>query len=189
MKKLLINSFLLLFVVAFAACGGGETAEQTQQEEAEQEQATQDDGVRTIDLIGTDDLKFAVEGEQEGVVTNGTTGEFAIVEAIEAAPGEEIRINLRTVSSMPPTAMSHNFVLVEMGTDTDAFARESLSARDSDYISPDYEDNIIASTAMLGDGESDTVTFTVPEEPGEYDFICTFPGHYAGGMVGKLIVE
>jgi len=76
-----------------------------------------------------------------------------------------------------------------MGTDVDAFARESLSARDNDYISPNFEDNIIASTAMLGNGESDTVTFTVPEEPGEYTFICTFPGHYAGGMVGKLIVQ
>jgi azurin len=186
MKKVLIHSFLLLFVVAFAACGGGESTEQAPAEE----QAAVDDGVRTINIIGTDDLKFAVEeGGEEGIVTNGTTGEFAILEAIEAAPGEEIRINLRTISAMPPTAMSHNFVLVEMGTDVDAFARESLSARDNDYISPNFEDNIIASTAMLGNGESDTVTFTVPEEPGEYDFICTFPGHYAGGMVGKLIVQ
>jgi len=185
MKKVLIHSFLLLFVVAFAACGGGESTEQAPAEE----QAAVDDGVRTINLIGTDDLKFAVEGEQEGVVTEGTTGEFMIVEAIEAAPGEEIRVNLRTVSTMPPTAMSHNFVLVEMGTDVDAFARESLAARDNDYISVDFVDNIIASTAMLGNGESDSVTFTVPDEPGEYDFICTFPGHYAGGMVGKLIVQ
>ncbi|WP_069131071.1 plastocyanin/azurin family copper-binding protein [Rhodohalobacter halophilus] len=186
MKKVLINSFLLLFVVAFAACGGGESAEQAQ---PEQEAAAQDDGIRTINVIGTDDLKFAVEGEQDGLVTGGTTGQYVILEAIEAEPGEEIRINLRTVSNMPPTAMSHNFVLVEMGTDVDAFARESLNARDNDYLSPNFEDQIIAATAMLGNGESDTITFTVPDEPGEYDFICTFPGHFAGGMVGKLIVQ
>lgn len=190
MKKVLIHSFLLLFVVAFAACGGGESTEQAPAEEqAAGEQAAEDDGVRTINVIGTDDLKFAVEGEQEGLVTGGTTGQYVILEAIEAAPGEEIRINLRTESTMPPTAMSHNFVLVEMGTDVDEFARESLGARDNDYISPNFEDNIIVSTSMLGNGESDTVTFTVPDEPGEYDFICTFPGHFAGGMVGKLIVE
>lgn len=185
MKKVLINSFLLLFVVAFAACGGGETAEQAPAEE----EAVVDDGVRTINIIGTDDLKFAVEEEAEGLVTEGRTGQFLILEAIEAEPGEELRINLRTISNMPPTAMSHNLALVDLGTDVDAFARESLAARDNDYISPNFEDNVIVATAMLGDGESDTITFTVPEEPGEYDYICTFPGHFAGGMVGKLIVQ
>lgn len=190
MKKVLINSFLLLFVVAFAACGGGETSEQpSEQAEAEQETAAQDDDIRTINIIGTDDMKFVVEAEAEGLVTGDASGDYILLEAIEAEPGEEIRINLRTVSNLPPSAMSHNFALVELETDVDEFARASLNAADNDYISPDFEDDVIVATSMLGNDESDSVTFTVPDETGEYDYLCTFPGHFAGGMVGKLIVQ
>ncbi len=42
---------------------------------------------------------------------------------------------------------------------------------------------------MLGDGEVDSVTFTVPEKKGEYQYVCTFRAHFQAGMKGKLIVE
>ena len=40
---------------------------------------------------------------------------------------------------------------------------------------------------MIGGGQSDTIEFDAPE-PGTYDFICSFPGHYSV-MKGKFIVE
>ena len=191
MKNLTISSILLAMVFMFAACGGGDTAEQTQDDSQQdmQEEAVADDGVRTIEVVGIDDLKYVVSEGGEGLVTGGESGQFVLLEAIEASPGEEIRITLRTVSNLPPTAMSHNMVILEMQADTDAFARASIQASDSNYIPSEYVDLIIASTDMLGDGESDTITFTVPEETGEYDYICSFPGHYNGGMVGQLIVS
>jgi azurin len=64
-----------------------------------------------------------------------------------------------------------------------------MGARDNEYIAPDYEDQLIAYTEMIGGGETSTVEFTVPETAGDYDFICTFPGHYQGGMVGILRVK
>ena len=39
----------------------------------------------------------------------------------------------------------------------------------------------------LGGGEETEITFTAPE-PGEYPFLCTFPGHF-GIMNGKFIVK
>lgn len=183
MKNVIISSILVSMVFLFAACGGGDTSEQAQQETAA------DDGVRTIEVVGTDDMKFAVAEPQDGLQTGGAAGQFVLLEAIEASPGEEIRITLRTVSNLPPTAMSHNMVFLTLDADSDAFARASLQARDNDYIAPDYEDWVIAATAMLGDGESDTITFTAPDEAGDYDFICSFPGHYSGGMTGTLLVQ
>lgn len=185
MKKYIFSSILIALVIGLAACGGEESSEQPA---AEQEEAV-DDGVRTIEIIGTDDMKFVVAEEADGLVTGDAAGQNLLLEAIEAAPGEELRVTLTTVSNLPPTAMSHNFALLAMGTDADAFARASITARDNDYIAPDFADQVLVHTAMLGNGESDTITFTAPEEPGEYTFICTFPGHYAGGMVGTLIVE
>jgi Azurin len=85
--------------------------------------------------------------------------------------------------------MAHNFALLAAEADVDAFVRASITAPDNGYIAPDMQDWVIANTAMLGGGESDEITFTAPTEPGEYVFICSFPGHYTGGMVGVLIVE
>ena len=182
MKKVLFSSIIFALLFGLAACGGGE---ETAQPAAE----VVDDGVRTIEIVGTDDMKFVVSAPAEGLVTGTQTGQYYLLEAIEAAPGEELRIVLTTISNLPATAMSHNLAVVELGTDVDAFARASITARDNEYIAPAFEDQVIVTTRMLGNGETDTITFTVPETPGEYDYVCTFPGHFAGGMVGKLIVQ
>ena len=81
--------------------------------------------------------------------------------------------------------MSHNFVLLKSGTDVAKFAAKALAANANEYI-PEGDD-MIAYTALIGGGESTSVTFDAPE-PGNYDYICTFPGHYAL-MRGILTVE
>ncbi|TVR17178.1 MAG: hypothetical protein EA391_05645 [Balneolaceae bacterium] len=186
MKHLFISSIIFALMFALIACGGGETAEQVEEEVI-------DDGVRTINIIGTDDMKFVVEPSavenDDRLITGGQAGQYILLEGIEAEPGEELRIRLTTISNLPATAMAHNLAIVELGTDVDAFARASITARDNEYIAPDFEDQVIVTTRMLGNGETDTITFTVPEEPGEYDYVCTFPGHFAGGMVGVLVVQ
>ena len=48
---------------------------------------------------------------------------------------------------------------------------------------------MLAATRLIGNGETAEVTFTVPKKPGVYTFICTFPGHFAGGMKGTLTVK
>lgn len=188
MNKPLLNIILVSLFFAFVACGGGgDAAEETSGQESTSMESADD--IRTINIIGVDDMKFVVESEAEGLVTGEAAGDYILLEAIEVAPGEEIQITLTTVSNLPPTAMSHNFALLEMGTDLEAFWQSALTASDNEYISPDFEDQVIVATDMLGDGETDTVTFTAPEETGEYDYLCTFPGHYTGGMYGQLIVQ
>lgn len=181
MKHLLFSTIFIALIFGLAACGGEETPEQTDE--------VADDGVRTIEMFGVDDMKFVVREAADGLITGGQAGQYILLEGIEAEPGEEIRIRLTTISNLPPTAMSHNFALLALETDPDAFHRASLTARDNAYIAPDFEDRVIAHTAMLGNGETDTITFAVPDEPGEYDYICSFPGHFSAGMVGKLIVQ
>jgi azurin len=43
-------------------------------------------------------------------------------------------------------------------------------------------DQVLAATAMAGGGETTEVTFEAPTTPGEYVFVCSFRGYYAGGM-------
>ena len=111
------------------------------------------------------------------------------VKVIQAAPGEALKVTLTTVSSMAKAEMSHNFVLLAKGTNADSFAMEGAMARDNGYIPKSKAASILAQTKLAGGGETVEVIFNAPKEPGEYMYICTFPGHYIGGMKGKLIVK
>ncbi len=51
----------------------------------------------------------------------------------------------------------------------------------------DDEHNVLW-RARVPAGETETFTFTAPESPGEYPIVCTEPGHYEAGMVGRLTV-
>lgn len=126
--------------------------------------------IRTIYVKGTDNMQFDV-----------TT--------IEAKPGEQLRITLETVSSMPASAMKHNLAIIDLEVDLEEFVLASMSDSDNEYIAPAYEDEIIAYTEMIGGGKTSTIDFTVPETTGDYDYVCTFPGHYFGGMAGILKVR
>ncbi|MEX1212860.1 MAG: plastocyanin/azurin family copper-binding protein [Balneolaceae bacterium] len=128
------------------------------------------DEIRTITITGLDTMKYDVE-------------------EMVASPGETIRIEFKVVSNIPPAAMKHNIAILDQGTDLDAFVMASISATENEYIAPDMEEQVIANTEMIGGGETSTIEFTVPETPGEYTFVCTFPGHYQAGMVGILRVD
>lgn len=125
---------------------------------------------KTVTVKGTDNLKFTVT-------------------EITAKPGQEITVKLTTVSDFPKQAMAHNFVLLKAGADATAVANASAGAAKNEYIAPGMTDKMIAYSGMAGGGETVSVTFEAPEKPGKYQYICTFPGHYAGGMKGTLVVK
>jgi azurin len=125
---------------------------------------------RTVEITGTDNMKF-----------DKTT--------IEARPGETLRVVLKSIGKAPKTIMGHNFVLLKLGTDVDAFNQAAFNARDTEFIPPAQKTKVIANTALVGPDETVEVTFTVPAKAGSYDYICSFPGHFAMGMRGKLTVK
>ena len=110
---------------------------------------------------------------------------------ISGAVGQKITLTLTNDGSLPKAAMAHNLVVLKPGTDVAAFiAAASASARAADgYLPNDAQaSSIIVHTKLLGPGEEDTVTFT-PAAAGVYEYVCTFPGHTAAGMRGKIIVQ
>ncbi len=125
---------------------------------------------KVINIEGHDQLRFSVE-------------------TIKAHPGQKLTIHMKTVTKMDKSQMAHNWVLLKQGTDALDFVTKGLQHPDNEYIDPALSDKIIAKTDMLGGGEEDSVTFTVPEKKGEYQYVCTFRAHYQAGMKGKLIVE
>jgi azurin len=125
---------------------------------------------KVIEMEGTNTLKFSKT-------------------EITASPGQKITVKLTTVSKLPAQAMAHNFVLLKQSADATTVAQTSAKYADNKYIAPEMEDQIIAYTGMAGGGETVEVTFTAPDEPGIYTYVCTFPGHFLAGMKGTLTVE
>jgi azurin len=126
-------------------------------------------GGRTIELVGTEDMKFSVT-------------------SITAKPGEQVHVRLTAKGAMPKIAMAHNFVLLKKGVDPVAFATAAMNARATDFVPPEKKADIIANTTLAAAGETVEVTFKAPAA-GTYTFICSFPGHFQAGMKGTLTVK
>jgi len=137
--------------------------------------------------VGT--VSVASAAEPRLVKLKGTDAMQYDVKLIEAKPGETLKVTLTVVSSMAKAEMAHNFVLLAKGTSADAFAMDAAMARDNGYMPKAKMISVLAFTKFAGGGETVEVVFNVPKEPGEYMFICTFPGHYIAGMKGKLVVK
>lgn len=121
-------------------------------------------------------------------ITGNDTMKFSVTE-IRAKPGEALTVQLSNIGTMPKFSMGHNWVLLAKSANVDTFVGEAAQAATTDYVPQNRKAEIIASTKLLGPKEKDSVTFNAPKEPGQYVFLCSFPGHYQVGMKGVLIVE
>ncbi len=129
-----------------------------------------------------------VEAPREVAIEVGDSMQFSATR-IEAAAGEVLRLKLSNLGSASKEAMGHNWVLLRAGVDVTAFANAALGAKAHDYVPPARVGDVLAHTRLLGGGGRDAVVFTVPSEPGDYVYLCTFPAHLQLGMKGVLVVR
>ena len=107
---------------------------------------------------------------------------------IDAKVGQPVTITLTNSGSLPKAAMAHDLVILRPGTDPAAYVKAASTHAAEDYLPPEMADRVFRATKLLGPGESDTITFT-PKAAGTYDYVCTFPAHYAAGMHGTITVQ
>ncbi len=154
--------------IALTGCGQKGPASNAQPESTASAAAAQGSG-RTIEITANDQMKFNVT-------------------AITAKPGEELRVVLNNIGTVPKEAMGHNWVLLKAGTDPLAFGAAAAGAREHNYIPQNLQDQVLAKIDLLGPKQKGEVSFKAPEQPGDYPFVCTFPGH-AALMKGVLTVK
>lgn len=159
-KSLILITLLAGSLAFLVGCGNGET---------ESEQAYTDDGRRIIEIQGNDQMRFNLA-------------------EIRAQAGEELRLVFTNVGRMPKESMGHNWVLFAQMNDSELNEIAMAAARRSPEYLPEDRSAVLAHTDILGPGESETLDFTAPTDPGTYTFACTFPGHFAV-MKGDFIVE
>ena len=127
-------------------------------------------GPRTLEITAGDNMKF-----------NVTT--------LEAKAGEQLTVVLTNVGTQPKEVMGHNWILLKIGTDLEAFDKAAALAKESDYFPTSMAGQVLAHIPLLGPRKSGEITFTAPTTPGEYPFLCSFPAHFQVGMKGVLIVK
>lgn len=105
-------------------------------------------------------------------------------ETLEVAAGAKVRLTFNN-----PDDMQHNLVIGKVGS-VDKIAELSLqlgiAGSNRGYI-PD-SDLILYHSSLLQPHSSESIYFVAPEQPGEYEIVCTYPGH-AMVMRAKLIVK
>lgn len=156
MFRLGLIGFLL--VVLFAACGPSDDPDLAAAQAAVFEEAV--------------DVELVVAAEKNAMA-------FA-VERIEAPAGSRVRLVMDN-SETTSRAMVHNVVVVDSPSAVDRVGQAISGDPDEEALDP----AIVAYTPLAGPGERTAVVFEMPP-PGEYPFICTFPGHYSF-MQGTLV--
>ena len=107
------------------------------------------------------------------IATQGDENAFDKKELVAKA-GSTVKVTF--TNSGKSSNMSHNWVLVKPGS-TDAVATAGTQAGEEVGYVPASDPNVLAHTKLVPMGQSDSVTFTAPSTPGDYPFLCTYPGH------------
>ena len=95
-----------------------------------------------------------------------------------AADCTSVELTLTHSGKLPKEAMGHNWVLVNT-PDLSAVANAGMSAGIASNYVDKSDKKVLASTKVVGGGETATVTFptSILKQGGAYSYLCTYPGH------------
>lgn len=105
---------------------------------------------------------------------------------LEVKAGEPLALRLKNTDVMP-----HNLVLVAPGSERKIGEASFKMLNDPDagrkHYVPDFPE-VLAFVPVISPSKEHVLHFKAPAEPGEYRYICTFPGHWQV-MQGVLVVK
>lgn len=99
-------------------------------------------------------------------------------------PGQKVEMTLDNID-----LMQHNVLIVEPGA-ADEVAQQAIELGENGpkkYYVPDSKKVLFASK-LVDPKKKETLVFQAPDKPGDYQYVCTFPGH-APVMRGIMKVQ
>ena len=121
------------------------------------------------------------------VIAIGTVVERMIYdkEIIIVQAGKPVEFRFANTDNMP-----HNFAIVQPGALEEIGVLAEATARDADAKDRHFvpkSDKVLLSSRLLEPGQVQALSFEVPQKPGIYPYVCTYPGHWRR-MYGALYV-
>ena len=150
---------LILSVTILISCGSSENK-------------SSDVNTNNVNTIETVEKEKNWEEFTVGAVGNTMSEMKFDKKNITVQAGSWVRINL--VNEGVDPAMLHNIVFVKYGTRKEV-AKQSIEAGPDLQFVPKSSD-VIAYSDLADPGETVVLEFEAPEK-GNYEFICTYPGH------------
>ena len=96
--------------------------------------------------------------------------------------GQKVKLTL-IVPADSVIPQPHNILIVKPGKKDVVGMAANAGLTDPNFLTkknalPDSEDILFHSNLVMP-GKSETIEFTAPSEPGDYPYLCTYPGHWA----------
>ncbi len=112
---------------------------------------------------------------------------FSSKEIKVAGDCSQVKLTLRHTGKLAATAMGHNWVLTQ-AADYQPVALAGMRMTLADSYLPKKDPRVLAHTAVIGGGQSTSVTFPTAalRKGGDYTFFCSYPGHFAM-MKGRFV--
>jgi uncharacterized cupredoxin-like copper-binding protein/glucose/arabinose dehydrogenase len=126
-------------------------------------------------------------GKHETAMPASWNGAVDATLTLHAVPGE-LRYDLPALTAKAGSRvrlvfdnggdMLHNVVVVRPGRAdavADAAMKMGIEGQSRDYVPA--SDDVLHYTSLLQPGASESIYFMAPTAPGQYQYLCTFPGH------------
>ncbi len=146
------------------------------------------EGVRTrLDDAGRVRFEKRLSEVVVPLIVLGTVRERMIYdrETVAVQAGRPVEFRLTNTDNMP-----HNFAVVLPGTMAEVGELAEATGRDQDAAARNFipkSDKILVASKLVQPEQTDSIFFEVPQEPGIYPYVCTYPGHWRR-MYGALYV-
>ncbi len=114
------------------------------------------------------------KGPQQTIELTPMPGLKFSVTAITAKAGAKIKLTFKNTDDM-----LHNVVITEPGAANEVGVMALNMGLDGEKLNfvPNTP-KVLFHTSLLQPGKSESIYFTAPETPGDYPYVCTYPGHY-----------
>ena len=141
-----------------------------------------------VDMLRTSAAEYdALVAERGNVLrVQAAVGLQFAPKELTVTPGSKVRLIFEN-----PDNMEHNWVLLEPNSTDEIGALADKLAGQADGAAKEYlptSDKILLASKLLPPGDNQELVFNAPSEPGDYPYVCTFPGHWRI-MQGVLKVE
>jgi azurin len=153
-------------------------------------------GYKAIPKVSMQNTKTAKISVEANPWVKGKAGRGVTVQAAAGLRFEPRRFSVKageriSLTFENPDAMPHNFVLGALGTFKELGNLANKLMADPTAIKHHYvpkSPKVLAYTNVLHPKQKQTIHFNAPGKPGEYPYLCTFPGHWMV-MNGVMVVE
>ena len=182
MKTKIANLFFFSAMTVFLfACGGGSENEnkENNEEQSAVNPSSEESGM-DADAIDPDAPVFEVE-----ISANGNTMAEIFYNKKEITVPAGCTVKVKFKNNSTDASMPHNLIFIERGS-AQKVADEGMKMGQARNFRP-VMDEVIAGSDLLPPGGEQEFSFKAPA-PGEYQFICTYPGHLKA-MNGVFLVE